>query len=538
MPQSLQFLLSSTINHNPMDSNIRKFLDDLYELDPNLRQDEDRLVKIVGMLIHAKPQPVLDQNFVSQLRQQLIPQNPPRNFEENVSKSNIKDNFMKRINIAMGALAICAILVLGGLYVGNQKLGTRQISFNNNPKIVSAGENAFGKLDNVTQIEAKSEGGGGNGALDASLSATADVAAPTPSGVAYGMGGGGDARMSILPPYESQTYNYVYKGEALDLSEAKREVLKREKGEAVSVDLNNLLGSISLGLINLNSFPNLRLQSASFVQKSGDAYSVYVNVDESSININGMWPQPMPLAAESTTDSKLCIEGPNCGNVPPQIKLSDIPADDELISIANSFVSEFGIPTQAYGTPLVQDDWRIYYNLTEDKTNYYLPEVVNVIYPLMIKDQFIYDEGGNKTGLNVGIHVKTKKVMSVWDLSLQNYQSSMYDSETDSERILKVAARGGMYGYVDPNAKKVIDIELGSPTIEFVKMWNYKNNTNEELLIPSLIFPVLNQPEIKSPYPFYRKSVIVPLVKEILDRDQNNGGPIIYERASEPAVAQ
>jgi hypothetical protein len=152
--------------------------------------------------------------------------------------------------------------------------------------------------------------------------------------------------------------------------------------------------------------------------------------------------------------------------------------------------------------------------------DYWLPDMLNVVYPLMIENQAVYDEGGNPSGLNVGINVRNKQVVSVWDLSVQNYQSSQYDAETDLNRIMKVAEQGGVYGYVDiTQGGRVVEIELAEPTIQYVKMWNYKNNQSEELLIPSLVFPIKEQPA--GDQYFYRKSVVVPLVKEILDRNNN-----------------
>ncbi len=508
-----------------MDSQIKEILSDLYDLEPGLREHEQQLITIIRAIVASKPNPVIDQSFVKSLRDQLVPVTG-HGFAD-IKVENNKINFMKKFNFALGGLMVCLLLVAGAVYYTKNGNGLK-LAYDNNPKIIQAGENAFGKLSDVSEVNTQATGIGGG--MGGSLATTSEIDNSRPQSGGGGGGVGIDKMIAPFPPYDYQTYRYVYKGEELDLSEAKREVLKRLKGDAVSVDLGNLLGSLNLGLVDLGKFSNLRLQSASFIQPGAKGYNIYVSVDESNISINGMWPQPLTMESDQ---SKLCIDGPGCGYNP--VKLSEIPADEELISIANSFVAEYAIPVQAYGTPEVQNDWRIYYEAAQDKNNYYLPEVLNVVYPLMINGQFVYDEGGNKTGLNVGVNVRNKKVTSVWDLSLQNYQSSMYDSETDSARILKIAEKGGMYGYVDPNAKTVVDIELGTPKLEFVKMWNYKNFQSEELLIPSLIFPITNQPE-SSPNYYYRKSVVVPLIKEILDRDTNGGVMPLERSVSEPAA--
>ncbi|MGE5297953.1 MAG: hypothetical protein ACM3KM_02220, partial [Acidobacteriaceae bacterium] len=270
------------------------------------------------------------------------------------------------------------------------------------------------------------------------------------------------------------------------------------------------VSQLSFNLVNLGSFGNLRLQSMNLAEPGDDGYNIYVNADESSVSINGAWPKLM-------YDCSANIACP--GSQP--VKIENIPSDEEVISIANSFLSDHGISKDLYGEPVVQNDWRIMYD--RNPAGAYVPETITVVYPLQIQDQTLYDEGGNKSGLNVSINVRNKKVISVYDLAVPNFQSSQYDAETDSAKLLKIAEKGGMYGYVQPNAKKFVDIELGTPKIELVRMWNYKNNQSEELLIPSLIFPITKLPD-SDPY-FYRNSVTVPLIKEILDKD--NGNPII-----------
>ena len=68
-------------------------------------------------------------------------------------------------------------------------------------------------------------------------------------------------------------------------------------------------------------------------------------------------------------------------------------------------------------------------------------------------------------------------------------------------------------------------MELGTPTLSYVKVWMYDQPSyvGYELLVPSLVFPIVKQPE--NGY-LYRTSVIVPLTKEVLDSDQNFSGPI------------
>ena len=58
------------------------------------------------------------------------------------------------------------------------------------------------------------------------------------------------------------------------------------------------------------------------------------------------------------------------------------------------------------------------------------------------------------------------------------------------------------------------EVTLGSPTIALVKYFSYKDNKTEELLVPSLIFPVIGQ--IKEPFYYYNQNVVIPLVSEVI----------------------
>jgi hypothetical protein len=174
------------------------------------------------------------------------------------------------------------------------------------------------------------------------------------------------------------------------------------------------------------------------------------------------------------------------------------------------------------------------YERARVKEGYYIPDTVSVVYPLKVQDKAVYDDGGNKAGLHVNVNIRLMRVAGIWDFNAQKYQSSAYAAETDVKKILGFAERGGVYGYYDASTAKIVDVELGTPEIAYLKYWNYRNGTSDELLVPSLVFPIVKMPDDPN---FYRKSVIIPLAKELLDAQ--NGGPvnIMPMPLSEPAVA-
>jgi hypothetical protein len=541
-----------------MDNDIEKFLDEFEAYTRGMGVDRENLKEIIITMVDGKPESKIDESFKESLKTKIVDlqQADANKVRQEESKTLIKQERydMKKFNLALSG-AVLAVVVLAGTYFlleRNQALPDNNSKVASNIKITAVGDYAFGTLSKLAEADQVAKANQEtSGVADASATAqTSNPAASSPASpvsdrMAFGMGGGGASAGFVSPYYPDEyvVYKYVYKGEDLVLTDSKMQVLKRFKGQDVSSDLVSLLGGLDFGLMNIGSFPGLRLQSASFIQSGGDEYNIYVSADEGSVNINGAWPKLYTTQSDAITSTAFgiaCAPDGSCPE-PSRIQLSDIPSDEELISIADAFLTEHLISTEIYGDPYIQNDWRRYYEASPDKANYYLPDSLSVIYPIKINDRFVYDESGNRTGLNVSVNIRNKKVVSVWDLLVHNYQASMYDAETDAARILKFAENGGIYGYFPQGENvRVVEVELGQPTVQMVKMWNYKFNTSEELLIPSLIFPVMDQ-GIDSSLGYVRTNVVVPLVKEMLDqRDQPYPMPLMKESPSaiEPAIAQ
>ena len=153
----------------------------------------------------------------------------------------------------------------------------------------------------------------------------------------------------------------------------------------------------------------------------------------------------------------------------------------------------------------------------------YLPESISVIYPMKIDGKSVADSGGNKYGLRVNANLRYKQVDGLWGLTSQNYESSDYETETNVDRILKIAAKGGMNQVGNPDAANVPEIELGTPETGLAIYYQYNNGANTELYVPALIFPVTKIPE--NTY-FYGSRVIVPLTKELLSQYEDGNQPI------------
>jgi inhibitor of cysteine peptidase len=108
--------------------NIEKILNELYLIDPSLKEREGEIRKIIESLLASKPEITIDDNFIGQLRGRLI-----------TAKPSIFDIFMKKISFApaMGLVAVLAILVIAPLiYYSGINLPA-----SNNGNIVYSGDN-------------------------------------------------------------------------------------------------------------------------------------------------------------------------------------------------------------------------------------------------------------------------------------------------------------------------------------------------------------------------------------------------------------
>jgi hypothetical protein len=351
--------------------------------------------------------------------------------------------------------------------------------------------------------------------------------------MAYGRGGGGgggapevDSKIAagsnpvsdtmIYPPGEFLQYDYEFTGTLPDLTAEKVSVLKRQKN-MTRIDLNAIKGSFDLGAINMNAFDGARVDSLTFTQDVPYGYMVSVQLSEGSIGVSQNWQKwPHP---ESNCKDDACWRS-------MQLKPGDIPSDEVILNAANSFVEKYGIDLTNYGTPEVDRQWMRDYERATDKSMAYVPEVQRVIYPLLIEGEPVYDEGGNKAGIQVGVHAREKKVSEMWGLVNNNYLRSDYAAVTDANAVTtflnnfeKTPAE-----YLPTDAKiRTIKIQLGTPVVAYTRMYMYDNDTNDELLVPSLVFPVENVPNGEY---FYRTAITVPLAKDILARIENRGQPM------------
>jgi len=337
------------------------------------------------------------------------------------------------------------------------------------------------------------------------------------AGAVYGLGGGGASAPLVrdaegkLMPIDMKNYTFVYKGGEFAVPEMK-DVLKRIKGVNANLDVTGIARVLNLGAVNTDSFPGLDLQNINLVQRDGFGYALNINLDEGAISIN------------QNGDAWLAkCQVPDCSD--QRMKKEDVLPDEEVIRIADNFISEHGIDMSHYDRPRVSDDWVRAYMSARAKDDFYIPESAEVVYPLKINQEKVFDEySGKEQGLSLTVNHKLKKVMTLYGLNTENYDSSAYSTVNDRAKIIEIAEKGGFNYFSYPEAKKTVALELGDPQMGYIRYYDFRDGKNSELLVPALSFPIRNLPE--SDPNFYRNAIVVPIISDIFNERLNNMNPV------------
>lgn len=478
-----------------MTSSLQQFLTELYAIDPALKAHEAELKPLIKKLLASDPAEKPSPAFVARLREQL--------HDHGVALSSKKSFSFQNLWYALGGVAVAAV-ILPLAFISLQKdsvaPGTPLFVY----QVEDAGSEAFGSLADIdtasTGARPQSGGGGGDAQLGnaEAMSATRD---------AYGTM---DEKMLIYPYVR---YSYIYDGEIEGL-ESLVSVYKKNSSRT-TVPLSSIIGSFNIGTFDLGSFDGMSVDSISLTQDKSFGYQIYVNMRDSSVGIDAQWDQ----WPQSKCQTEACYQA-------ERVKLEDIPADDVLISIAKDFASSHNIDLSHYGEPEVDKAWRADYERATDTSLAYIPDTQNVIFPLLLDGKPVYDQGGMKNGIQIAVNVKHKRVANVWGITDRSYQKSDYTGITDAATIKTYLSNIDQYPGMEKSAdQKEETVKLGTPTLSFALYYRYANNRSEELVVPSLIFPV-EEVTGETAGGYYRRTIVVPLAVDLLKEQGDMGRPM------------
>lgn len=352
------------------------------------------------------------------------------------------------------------IIVLAALGVFSYFQAKKLSAPSSNQAITLLGSQAFGELS-LNASAARSA---------ATTDAKLELSAPESKAI------GKTEPSTLIPPVTS--YHFVYAGMPLSQPETSVNVLRptRSKGSDKFSDLLNNAG-FTVG----NSSP-LRKGLAQTITIKDQNEEYHADIDL----VKGV----LSISLNSAFDAAVSRSSSNQAENNPQL------SNEETLSIADSFLSRFGISATTYGKPWVQDQ---------------SSSLATVVYPITVNNLPIYDISGNLYGLRITVDASTKKVTSLQNARTIKAEASAYPAETDTNILLEIASTGGIQQFWQ-QGENVQEISLDTPIKGYVLNTIYKE-TEEELLIPALIFPV--KPSNTS-QTLGLSSVIVPLAKGAL----------------------
>ncbi len=515
---------------------VNEILFDLYMVDENLKEYEEELKDIILEVYHSKPNTDFDEIFKQNLKEEILIKiqslkrdnlNRKINLSNDLPKESNIILFMKKFNYILGGAGISTltILVVAYFMINSGQLilkdNLENVNKNSSPdflqneikdqiidiSIKNIGKNAFGEIKMSEMREfSNNQKDAGNSNLSIATEQTIEKS-ETPlliTKIALD-----ENSENINTPYtpEYYTYNYTDSIDKLNYSIDGLEVLKKINSNSTNFDYKN----VNISNLNLSQFNNLKLNNLALDEDKENGYSIYFNFNDGSLSINKNWQK-----------------WPNV-NYDKNLKISDIPSDESIIKIANDFVFKYNINTKNYGKPEIVNDWKQYYEQSEDKNNYYIPNSIGVIYPLIINGKQVYESYGGKVGMTVNVDVLSKKVDSLYGIQTQNYESSKYDLETDPNKLLEIIKIGGEVFYpkysLESNAKE-ISSNVKNPSISYMRTYKYNNNTSFELYIPAMILDIENTINNN-----YRKNIVIPLTKDSIEEilKNNKEQPVINE---------
>lgn len=518
------------------ENELKSVLQELYRLDPDLQAFEDQLKPILLQMSELRPDtkftPALAAKIKTEVLQRMaiMPSPLAKSFIFNFMNKKIYTYTLSAVVLGLVVFMVIATIPQSSQpasrLVNNDNAATAPLSatdeVNETTDIVRLTAGAFGSLASVVQavpshgrmvsadgltvsaeaaeMMAPAGLGGGSNMTAMSPNSGSDQAVSTISS----SGSAGIDMKMIAPAFN---FTYVYQGDPLVLASGEADVYRRLKSVSGSAQtLTSLVSNLDLNGVSLNSFKSLDVTSLTLQEDRDKGLAINFDFLEGTVNIYENWQRWRLLEREACGGDESCWQK-------FRLKLEDVPTDKSLIVTANDFMAKHQINLQYYGQPEVDNAWRQDYERVGGGADFYIPEYATVIYPLLVADEPARDQGGNYVGLRVSINLLHKAVSGLSNLAPYRYEASAYELETSVDRIIAVALKGGWNRSYFSGGENTRELSLGTPTKAFVQIWHYVDNRSDELLVPALIFPVINMPA--EGY-YGQRFVTVPLVKELL----------------------
>lgn len=499
-----------------MENKIRKILDDLYMIDEDLKNSEKELEAIVRKLLESRPEVEINKQFIDELKVELL-ERADEIKQKSAKQSALFNISIKNFSFMLTGAAICAILFILTDYIPKDSLNSeKNVADNMISKIEKLEDGAFGSFSKNNEVVTDEQFGSRSEVVSDSAVASVAMLEPT---VGVGAGGGraiNETMMvspKIMPPMT--TYNYVYNGEKIKLPSGKLSVYKREKSAELSKALANKISSVDFSLVDTGKIKNTTVQNINITEDREFGYNFYFDFVSNMLSVNSnweRWPNIYDICGENDQD---CYEY-------NKLQISDIPNDTTLISLADKFLVDYGISKSEFDKPIIDKKWleQETFGRGDEK---YIPERIDITYPLKVEGKSVYSEYGTFEGMVISIDIRFGKVASAMNIFEQKYSSSDYAVSSNMEKILKVLKRGGNNNFYGSDGARKIDVEVGSPDLALVKMWKqeFQEDKQVELYVPCLVFPIIGETEDGYTN---RENIVVPIIEELINSYEDVDG--------------
>lgn len=474
---------------------IKKILNELYAIDPDLRSREKEIVAILHTLAIKSPA-AYDEKFAVELRTRLLTElatsrmtAKPSGIFVAISAKNMRYSLAGLLVLVLvGAIAIF-VAVKPKSNGGNISIALLPSSVT----ITRVGGDAFGPLESsaTTTNSADTSASAAQESIPAGQSATAKKGSPLAI-TAAPMNAMAIPVRPIAPPiYGSQTAKYDYTGAPFTQNQTQLDVLKKVATPLAADRTSAALAQAGFGQIDISTFSNLDISNVTLSQNQSFGYQIYID-----------------LAGGTVSISQNYDEWPKSDTTP--LVASAIPSDDAVIAIANQFFTDHHLSISSYGTPTVtKTPYAIPLAASEEgNTATNMPIIPSyfdskqVLYPLVVNGMNVYNQSGEAIGITIDVNLRYRRVADVYGIEAQNYQASAYDAITNTSTILDMAG------------SNITTLDLGTPTMAYLETYQTDTNgTSNEFLVPAFVFPVTGS--AASP----DQKIVVPLIQDFVRKN-------------------
>lgn len=507
-----------------MKKEIQSILNDVYRAAPELKVRESEIIAVIESMLVNRPQAKLDEKFRGELRATLLSR---FGIEKRPWSWPVWSRYLA--SAAVGGAAVMAALAMTLTLPAQPKPTVRQNEIarsgaeSDGSEPQKLADRAFGSLT-------------GNGDAPADNGASA-VAVPMPESAPMAVtsdsakiGGGATlSRMGMIspmPPLEIVRNEYRFDGEITlpaESVEVAKAVSEFDRGQ-----LNAALGGTRIGPVSLGAFQNPNVENLTINDDSEWGYSLNVNAAEGAVYFYRnwrRWPSIGGCPADAPCEPKALTE-------------ADVPPAADLIAAARKFLADFGISTESYGEPSVNEEWRVSLAaaLREGLTPW-IPDEQQVIFPMLIGGLPVVDDAGNPQGLSVSVDVRSGRVSYAGPIYAQRFQTSSYPAVKDDSGLRSALERGGLYSWQDPNADSVQARKVDAPIQVMLISYVWTGQESQRLFVPALMFRVANREAEMTSSQWLPPAIVLPLAAEFYENLPTDvPRPMPLESAAAPAA--